>query len=573
MRRLFCALTAFAVSLSLQLPARAQTPADITNPASDAGIPARIQSLELPEVQFEFGNLLDPQRLSLIETVTEQHLNDPRLSEAAQSVIRNHMIALQQVELAILFLQANRDNIVAGTNQQFNDIFGNPGKPRDVAVTSSQPLSGLADVSVNAMTGQIQLDFDDATFPNVPGQLNLGDFVYVGDATLATPTGFVAEVEEILFDTDGTNQMVLANAPFGTPMTATMMNGIPVYRIIRFDRQGDPTRYDRVLMTFQSIKEAMSGISPGLQASLVTTGQPITYRREFVDINTVWMPGQASFTPLDPLVQNLFNNLSTLNLNSTRGADRLVRQAGFSNSDSHLHLDRLRDQATGQTTDYLGRPTLPLLWTEDNELPLLPPVDLASNVPVPGSTDEDRAFFNNRQTIFGAPDNPFEQFIGRAFLEESIIHAGEFDDDQVAVEPGTLATIFVRGRRPQRNPQQFEDLNNNGTRGDLGDFEFLNLAESGTPTTEQTELRKWQMIIASFAEHNTDLTRLDVAVFGLGSMFGGFTPSNFRAQDAGNFGRFAGLIGGSSLGSINPRRIEPFGKRGGAGFFPVVPRQ
>ncbi len=572
MRRLFCALTAFAVTLSLQLPARAQTPADITNPASDAGIPARIQSLELPEVEFLFGNLLDPQRLSLIETVTEQHLNDPRLTEAAQSVIRNHMIALQQVELAIQFLQANRDNILTGTSQEFNDIFGNPGKPRDVAVTSSQPLSGMADVSINAMTGQIQLDFDDATFPNVPGQLNVGDFIYVGDATLATPTGFVAEVEEILFDTDGSNQMVLANAPFGTPMTATMMNGLPVYRIIRFDRQGDPTRYDRVLMTFQAIKEAMSGISPGLQASLITVGQPITYRREFVDINTVWMPGQASFAPLDPLVQNLYNNMSPAGVTTTRGADRLVRQAGFSNSDSHTHVDRLRDQATGQTVDWNNLPTLPLLWTEDNELPLLPPVDLASNVVVPGSTDEDRAFFNNRQTIFGSPDNPFEQFIGRAFLEESIIHAGDFDDDQIAVEPGTLAEIFVRGRRPQRDGQ-FADLNGNGIRGDFGDFEFLDRPESGTAITEQSELRKWQMMIASFAEHSTDLTRLDTAVFGLGSMFGGFTPANFRAQDAGNFGRFAGLIGGSSLGAINPRRIEPFGKRGGAGFFPVVPRQ
>jgi hypothetical protein len=587
MRQLFCVLTAFALSLSLQLPADAQLRPDVDNPALDFGdpngrpdIPTLLPGLNLPEIQFLFDTALDPQRLSLIESVTSRHVNDPRLTEAAKSIIRNHMAALQQVELAIQFLQANRDNILTGTNTNFNSVFGNPGTPREVAITSPNPLSGLADVTINAMTGDTMLDFDDATFPNLLGQVNVGDFVFVGDAPNGDPDGFVAQVTEILSDVDGTNQMLMVETIFGIPTTTgnANLNAVEVYRVIRFEQQNDPARYDRVLATYESIRDALSGQLPGVPAILrTTTGQPITYNREFADISTIWAPGIAPFTQLDGVVQNTLNDVPGLTFNSTRGADRLVRQAGFSNSDSHLHIDRLADQANGQTTDYQGRQTLPLLWTEDNEVPL----QLRNNLAVAGATDEDRAFFNNRQTIFGEPDNPFTQYIGRAFLEELILHDGDFFDTSVAVD--NLDQAAVRARRPQRGP--LFDLDGDGTAGNgiiiqdptitalIGDIELADVPESGNPTSKITDLRKWQMIIASFAEHSTDLTRLDVAVFGLGNMFGSFVPDDFRAQAAGNFGRFAALIGGSALGAIDPRKIEPFGKRGGAGFFPVVPRQ
>ena len=580
MRQLFCVLTAYAVSLSCQLPTHAQLLPDVETPAPDFGhvdlngnpvddIPSLIPGLDLPEVQFIFDSALDPQRQSLIENITVRNINDPRLTEAARSIIANHMAALQQVELAIQFLQANREDILAGSNTQFTSVFGNPGTPLDVAVTGSVPLSGLADVTINAMTGNTILDFDDATLPNLLGQANVGDFVFVGDAPNGDPNGFVAQITAILSDTDGTNQMLEVTPILGVPATAgnANLNGVEVYRVIRFEQQSDPARYDRVLLTYQSIREALTGQLPGVPAiARATTGQAISYNREFTDINTIWAPGLAPFQQLDGIVQNTFNNVPGLNFNTTRGADRLVRQAGFSNSDSHFHIDRLRDQANLQGTDYLGRQTLPLLWTEDNEVPL----QFSNNAQVPGATDENRAFFNNRQTIFGAPDDPFTQYIGRAFLEETIIHAADFDDTTVAVDLGTLGTSLQDARRPQRGP--LFDLNGSGTTRS-GDSELVNVPESGTARTADTDLRKWQMIIKSFAEHSTDLTQLDVAVFGLGSMFGSFIPDEFRAQDAGNFGRFAGLIGGSSLGAIDPRRIEPFGKRGGAGFFPVVPRQ
>ena len=591
MRQLFCVLTAFAVSLSCQLPAHAQVLPDVQNPAPDFGhvdlngnavqdIPTLIPGLDLPEVQFIFDTALDPQRLSLIENVTVRNINDPRLTEAARSIIANHMAALQQVELAIQFLQANREEILAGSSSQFNSVFGSPGKPRDVAVTGSVPLSGLADVTINAMTGDTVLDFDDATLPNLLGQVNVGDYVFVGDAPNGDPNGFVARVTAIVSDTDGTNQMLEVDPIVGIPATTgnANLNNVQVYKVIRFEQQADPARYDRVLLTYQSIREVLAGQLPGVPAiARSTTGQAITYNRGFTDINTIWAPGLAPFQQLDGVVQNAFNNVPGLTFNSMRTADRLVRQAGFSNSDSHFHIDRLADQSNGQMTDYLGRQTLPLLWTEDNELPL----NLRNNQVVAGATDEDRAFFHNRQTIFGEPDNPFTQYIGRAFLEELIQNDGDFFNTSIAVD--SLDIAADRARRPQRGP--LFDLDGDGVAGNgviiqdptitalIGDIEQVNVPESGNSINRDTDLRKWQMIIMSFAEHSTDLTQLDVAVFGLGSMFGSFTPDQFRAQDAGNYGRFAGLIGGSSLGGIDPLRIEPFGKRGGAGFFPVVPRQ
>ncbi len=573
MRQLFCVLTAFALSMSLSASTQAQTPADVLNPTPDfndpggrADIPTRSSAIDLPDVQFLFDTVLDPERLTLIETVTEDHVNDPRLTEAARSIIRNHMAALQQVELAIQFLQANRQQILAGDSLEFNSVFGNPGTPRDVAVTSPTPLSSLADVNVDPLTGLVQLDFDDALLPNLDSQVNPKDFIFIGDAPNGDPFGFVAQIEQILRDDDATNQSLLVTPLLGAAINVTNTAAVPVYKVIRFEQQSDPARLDRVLLTYQSIRDAMSGFLPGFPAALRTSGSPITYQREFADINTIWAPGLAPFTQLDGVVQNAFNNVPGFNFNSTRGADRLVRQAGFSNSDSHFHLDRLADQANGQATDYLGRQTLPLLWTEDNEIPLR----FLNNTPVPGATDEDRAFFNNRQTIFSEPDNPFTQFIGRAFLEELIQHDSDFFDTAIAVEPGSLNAVFTPARRPQRGP--LFDLSGGGVLG-VGDDELVNVPESGNPITSPTELRKWQMMIASFAEHSTDLTQLDVAVFGLGNMFGSFVPDNFRAQDAGNFGLFAGMIGGSSLSGINPLAIEPFGKRGGASFFPVVPRQ
>jgi hypothetical protein len=316
----------------------------------------------------------------------------------------------------------------------------------------------------------------------------------------------------------------------------------------------------------------------------------ISYQRSFEDINNVWAPGVAQFSSLDEVVRR---ELGRTGLTSTRTADRLVRQAGFSNSDSHFHIDRLDDQAFAQAVDYLpnGGPghggTFPLLWTEDNELPL----NFSANTTVAGSTDEDRAFFRDRQTIFGEPDNPFTQYIGRAFLEETIFHQSDFFDDTIVVAEDTTTQTFQQpifdntGRLvgfedvTVSSPLQLAQTDRRRpVRGDLtsqngNDLDVRQVPESGTPVTTQTKRRKWQMIIESFAEHSTDLDALNVAAIGVAAMFGDFVPTDLLARDAGSYADFAALIGNSaSLNGINVSRVEPFGKRATAGFNPIVPR-
>jgi hypothetical protein len=131
MRRIIVVAALLALVSSVSGSAFAQTgvPVDVNAPASDAGIPDLLapEVLNLPDVQFLFDGLLDQNRISLIEQVTRANLDDPRLSNAARSLIRNHLVAMQQVELAIQFLNANRDSILTGNNSEFNSVFGNPG--------------------------------------------------------------------------------------------------------------------------------------------------------------------------------------------------------------------------------------------------------------------------------------------------------------------------------------------------------------------------------------------------------------------------------------------------------------
>jgi hypothetical protein len=571
MRRL--AFTAFLLLLTgiITVPQAMAQPADVDNPSADFGdpngrpdIPTRIDDIMLPQIQFMFDRLLDPQQVTLIEQITGDSVNDPRLTEAARSVIRNHLIAMQQVEIAIQFLLANREEILAGRSPQFNQVFGNVGIKKDVAIVNPVPVGGVADVGTVAMNGnQLQLDFDDDgdTAPNVTGQLQAGDVIFVGDATTLPPDpdGFIVTVIDVQADDDGDNQIVITDLPSGGVPQG--LNDRPVHVVLGFDQRGDPDRYDRVLQTFQAIQRGLSGLDPNDVTD--DTVNNLEYNRDFTDINNVWAPGVAPFSALDPIVQRMMagNGLDT----SMVVADRLVRQAGLSTSDSHTHLDRLQDRATGQQADYQGNMTFPLLWTQDNELPL----EFDSNQVRPGSTDFDRAFFRDRQTIFGEPDNVFTQYTGRAFFEETINHAGGFfDGDTVAIDD-TLGEQSRIARRPQRSAQA-ADIDGDGT---TPDFENSFLPESGTATVGETESRRWQMILESFAEHSTDLDQLNVAAVGVSQIFGGSIPDGFQARNAGSFARFAGLLGnGSALGGIDFSRIEPFGKRAVGGFFPIVPR-
>jgi hypothetical protein len=249
------------MALSLALPSvacsQANIPSDIGAPAADAGdpdgrtdIPTRLDSVVLPEVQFLFDGLLDPDRISLIESVTAANLDDVRLTTAARSLIRNHLIAMQQVELAIRFLQANRDSILSGNNTSFNSIFGNPGSLREVAVVNPTPLSGMASVRTSMTAGLIELMFRDNDIPNLPAQLKVGDFVFVGDAPNNDPDGFIMEVEQVMFDVDGADQSAMGTSTFGGALTTRNRGMVPVYKVITFEQRTASNEWCRHLRRY-----------------------------------------------------------------------------------------------------------------------------------------------------------------------------------------------------------------------------------------------------------------------------------------------------------------------------------
>lgn len=616
-------LLASAVALTTVTAEFAQAqivPNDVTNPASDAGIPALltgansiIRAQDLAVLQFD--SLLDPSNGA-----------DPaRLSAAAQSIRLNHMVAQQQVELAILYLRSNEAEIIAGNNEPFNRIYGKNTVRQKVAILAPVPLPGgfnLASPSLLQARAQGGGGGGNAQTPRVSvgTLLQAGDFLYLPDPTsnvgstnsqtttnnftrtqypnLSTNPGYVVKIAAVIRgginaqggggnnNNQNQNTDFVLDPNFGNVQTGQRaLNNLTAWRVVRFEERDDPTIYFQVLATYTAIREALAGYDPSQVSRGIQTQNRIQYSRSFRSIGPqisaagastagFYARGQATFTQLDALVA------TNLGING-RGADRLVRQAGLSLSDSHYHLDRLEDLGDSAiTTDRKGQPVTPLLWTEDNDLPLT----FNTRVQVAGATNEDRAYFRDRQTIFGdylnnpnyTGDGIYNQFVGRAFLEELLRHAGAFEESGVA-----STTPLQQGIRQRRSPaggiNQFTSASANAP--SIPQLEQANIPETGTPTEGKT-LRKWQMILASFAEWSDSATRstdpnnrsiFNSAFLGLLDLNGGTGLPSLRASDATSYSLFADLLNSSNSGGISFSRIEPIGKRGNAGFNPVVP--
>ena len=527
------------------------------------------------------------------------------MSAAAVSIQLNHRVAQQQVELAIQYLLANRNEIVAGQNPFFNSIYGKPGRKQKVAVLAPVSLPGTFNLTSPTLL-QAQAQGGGGGGGNqrprisVGTLLNPGDSVFLVDPTLnpaqnnannnnfapvsypdLTTQGYVVKISAVI--RGGINQQgggggqnnqnnqntdfILDSTSSNVPLATTLSNAV-AWRVVRFDVQDDPSVYNQVLATYQAIRDALAGFDP-------TVGRPqngtnITYHRQFRNISAEYRVGDAQFAATD--TRFALNNLIG-DVIPGRGADRLARQAGFSLSDSYAHLDTLYDQSNSQGV--ANARLTPLLWAEDNNLP----IQFNTRVGISSATDEDRDFFKDRQTIFGGRNDPFNQYLGRAFLEENILFGGgNFFDTNVA-----SSTPLMSATRDQRSPAG----GNRVTQGGGGNTPVTFVSETaevpgtGKPIEEKT-LRKWQMILASFAEFNTDLDNRvlgslngprNIAVNGLQAMVGGGAASDIRASDAGNYSLFADLIRVSGGSGIDFTRVEPIGKRGNAGFNPVVPVQ
>ncbi len=618
-------LSASAIALATMSPEFAEAqivPKDVSNPASDAGIPALLMganSIIRPQdlAVLQFDNMLDPSNGA-----------DPaRLSAAAQSIRTNHMVAQQQVELAILYLRSNEAEIIAGNNEPFNRIYGKNATKQKVAILAPVPLPGTFNLASPTLLQARQRGGggnNQTPRLNVGTLLRAGQFLYMPDPTsnvgrnnnqnntnnfsrtqypnLSTNPGYVVKIAAVIQggingqgggggnNNQNQNTDFILDATAGNVQTGQRaLNDLTAWRVVRFEQRDDPAVYNQVLATYVAIREALAGYDPGATNRTTITQRQIQYSRTFRSIGPqiaasgasvpgFYAVGQADYTELDALVAT--------NLGITgRGADRLVRQAGLSLSDSHYHLDRLEDLGDSSITeDRKGQPVTPLLWTEDNDLPLT----FNNRVQLTGATNEDRAYFRDRQTIFGdylnnpnyTGDGIYNQFVGRAFLEELLLHAGGFAETGVA-----STTALERGIRQRRSPAGGTlQFNGGGNTPVTPQLENGEIPESGTPTQGKT-LRKWQMILSSFAEWSdnagpsgangrpTDpVNRLSFnsAYLGLMDLNGGTGLPRLRASDAGNYALFADLLNASS-GGINFNRIEPIGKRGNAGFNPVVP--
>lgn len=614
-------LMASAVALATVTTEFAQAqiiPNDVTNPASDAGIPTLLtgaNSIIRPQdlAVLQFDSLLDPSNGA-----------DPaRLSAAAQSIILNHQVAQQQVELAILYLRSNEAEIIAGKNAPFNSIYGKNTVKQKVAILAPVPLPGGFNLtSPSLLQARPQAGGGNAQTPriSVGTLLRAGDFLYLPDPTsnvgannnqtttnnftrtqypnLSTNPGYVVKIAAVIRggingqggggnnNAQNQNTDFVLDPNFGNVQTGqAALNNLTAWRVVRFEERDDPTIYFQVLATYMAIREALAGYDPSQASRGIQTQNRIQYSRSFRSIGPqissagvstagFYARGQSDFTQLDALVA------TNLGING-RGADRLVRQAGLSLSDSHYHLDRLEDLGDSAiTVDRKGQPVTPLLWTEDNDLPLT----FNTRVQVAGSTNEDRAYFRDRQTIFGdylnnptyTADGIYNQFVGRAFLEELLLHSGGFAESGVA-----STTPLQQGIRQRRSPaggiNQFTSAS--PTAPSIPQLETANIPETGTPTQDKT-LRKWQMILASFAEWSDSATRstdpnnrtvFNSAFLGLLDLNGGTGLPSLRASDATSYSLFADLLNSSNSGGISFNRIEPIGKRGNAGFNPVVP--
>ena len=131
--------------------------------------------------------------------------------------------------------------------------------------------------------------------------------------------------------------------------------------------QADPTLYESVLATFESIQMALAGRDPNNPDEI---SEDIVYNGRFNDINDIYAAGDGLLPSLDPLAD--FPRIP-----EGLQADRLFREAGLSNSDSHYHLDRLYDIANRNLIDRNGDEVffggdltkpIPLMWTQDLSL-------------------------------------------------------------------------------------------------------------------------------------------------------------------------------------------------------------
>ena len=268
----------------------------------------------------------------------------------SNDILIAHRIAQQQVDLAIKYLKGHRQQILAGIDPFWNEVYGPLTKMTEVAILSANPISGWGTIDGDDWIIEQEDAGESPPSPPEPpsvafrSHLNKGDWVYIAeklpDGTL--DDGYVRRVYDITWDDDYDDQEIELD-PNDDPVPVDLEEAL-IYRVLRFDKQPDPTVYENVLATFEAIQMALSGRDPNAPEDIA---MDITYNGRFHDFNQIYAAGDGLLPSVDPLADFPL-------IPEGLQADRRFREAGFSNSDSHYHLDRLYDIANRNLVDRNG---------------------------------------------------------------------------------------------------------------------------------------------------------------------------------------------------------------------------
>ena len=350
-------------------------------------------NLSLPEISFGAG----------INPIGGSYSND------ALNIIRAHQVALQQVQAAILYLRANRDNILAGQNAGYNAAFGDFYDP-------NSQFAGLYNRTLRRPTGGSDR-FGNQEYQTV---YNTAHF----DRVLTVYTRIFAALQSAITYALGAQPVIPTTGSSTVPIDAafeTYRNGVATV--------GDP------LFGTPFVPQPGSGFrfnAPDGKPYI----NPVT-KRPYVDPVT----GQVDIDPatgrpfLNPITGKAFPNTgllgdpSVFNPQITLDAalERGLVQWGDSTSFTPKHLTQLG-------TD----PNNPLRWDEDNDL---------SSLTSPLTPEEELAFFRDRLDAYAVrrttittgsttTTTPETIYIGGAFLNE--------EQRSNSTPPGAANSFFHR---------------------------------------------------------------------------------------------------------------------------------
>ncbi len=539
-----------------------------------------------PDDQSRFPDdprLLNPQAYTnpiLFDTVLDPSAGSRPLPRAAKDILISHRIAQQQVDLAIAYLEANRERILAGEDRAFLSVFGNIAAEQPAAMLepSNTRLGQSAVVGgVTVGGGGYTLQPSGTAVSLWASQLRPGDWIAV-DLSGAPTTGasqgqpgrtferiaIIRRVERVVVSSSGVTIYLDRN---GAPLPSSGTAGGTTINLqnaalskVLVDRNRKPYFMDRaqtevldqVVETFKAIRSALAGYDPSNPGG---QRHAIRYNGQFKKFTDVWGPGDGLFThsqlALDQSPPDMPSWYSPSDpAYATKPAfipDRRLREAGFSTSNSRDHIDAVMADRFGIPTRYdpdTDRPlsprgyqqrpdknwppirpgvvdALPLLWTEDNDSP-------------------QNAFFNQRQLLFTLPNlidpitNAIEVYVGPRFYSgPGFVSGGDgvprllFVDrrfDEWRTIAGSVS-LELKGITDPYGTDRIPDNIGLLAKPPALQFDWVPRPGSGSPRVLRSVFRQWQLILREFSEWTTNFGRRstttglpDYAVIGLNDM-------------------------------------------------------